>query len=116
MKRILLLLLHLTLASFLASGETFISHTDGSISTVRPADMMSRTVTETDDGFIVSYSIAASAVATSTLTSGSILTAQMPCTEQQGTVGAHVGYGAYVVSLMVDNYPNDNVRIIVSHN
>ncbi|MDE6099547.1 MAG: hypothetical protein K2G01_00745 [Paramuribaculum sp.] len=73
MKRILLLLLHLTLASFLASGETFISHTDGSISTVRPADMMSRTVTETDDGFIVSYSIAASAVTTSTLTSGSIL-------------------------------------------
>ncbi len=43
------------------------------------------------------------------------ITAQLPCNKQQGTVGAHVGYGAYVVSLMVDKYPADNARIIVSH-
>lgn len=65
--------MYLILAVSVASGETFISHTDGSISTVRPASMMSRTVTETDDGFIVNYSIAASALSSSELTSGSIL-------------------------------------------
>lgn len=85
MKKVLLFVLHIILVSLAIQAETFISHSDGSTTSVRPPKMMSRTITQTDDGFIVSYSIAASGISVSELTSG--VTLSIDGFSSKGSIG-----------------------------
>lgn len=41
--------------------------------------------------------------------------ANVPCTEPEATIGIHVPYGVYAVSLMINGYPAHTKKILVSH-
>lgn len=43
------------------------------------------------------------------------IVAQVPCPNDTNSIGAHVPYGVYAVSLMVNDYPAYTTKLIVSH-
>jgi hypothetical protein len=40
--------------------------------------------------------------------------AEVPCSSELDTVGVHIGCGYYAISLMIDGYPADTVRVVIS--
>jgi hypothetical protein len=40
--------------------------------------------------------------------------AEVPCDRELNTVGVHIGSGYYAISLMIDGYPADTVRVVIS--
>ncbi len=98
------LLTFLIIFSCLAmSAQRYLSTAERTETTVKPAQMMTRTVETQSDGVIVTYQINA----VSLTESG----------DEDGTVRIGLdgfGCGYYAISLMIDGYPADTVRVVIS--
>jgi hypothetical protein len=99
-------LLSLFMAAFACisvSAQRYLSTAERDETTVKPAQMMTRTVETQSDGVIVTYQINA----VSLTESG----------DENGTVRIGLdgfGSGYYAISLMIDGYPADTVRVVIS--
>jgi hypothetical protein len=82
-------------------------------------ETLNKIISVTDNSGIVSvkYSLAEgvkSAMIVAVNLVSNHIDAEVPCSSELDAVGMHIGCGYYAISLMIDGYPADTVRVVIS--